>query len=492
MTRRSRIALLIAAVILIPVLACGAAALIFIHKFYPSPPTPHFPPPRNTAMAQMQDLDYFRNYLTLNRSYTNDARARAVQLLDEYRRRAGSLSSAQFDLAIAHLVALADNGHSRINPGPLSRHHNRLPCRLYRFDDGYWVIRARPACRQALGMKIVAIDGHPVDEVANQMYQYFGGPKNHYYQSVAAYFLESPDLLNAAGIASAPDRLTLRVASSDGGEHDEDITAEPPDEQAPHVDSDQFLSPAAFEGEPADWTPFLPATAELPIFFSNYELPFNFEYWAKERVAYAQFRSNENEPGHPISAFVKSVRSKVALDQPRDLIVDLRLDQGGDFTTTASLMKDLTHLASSIDHVYILTSAWTFSAGDVDVALAKEHGGRKITVVGQGVGDRTRIWAEGGNMTLPNSKLSVRFATGLHDYTHPCTGEDGCFWVMYFFQTHVDNLQPDVYVPYNFDDYSHLRDPVLSRVLSLRTSDPNTRFFPDHFSRAARASIFAR
>jgi hypothetical protein len=155
------------------------------------------------------------------------------------------------------------------------------------------------------------------------------------------------------------------------------------------------------------------------------------------------------------------------VDRPRTIVLDLRFDQGGNFTKTASLMKHLTTLSDSIEHVYILTSAWTFSAGNVSVALAKEHGANKVTLIGEPVGDRIRIWAEGGSLTLPHSGLSIGFATGLHDYSQSCFGERGCFWVMYFYPMHVQSFAPDMVVPYNFDDYVGLRDPASERAREL-------------------------
>jgi hypothetical protein len=159
------------------------------------------------------------------------------------------------------------------------------------------------------------------------------------------------------------------------------------------------------------------------------------------------------------------VKQQIAGQNPRIVILDLRLDQGGDLTTTADLMTHITTLAPSIEHVYVLTSAWTFSAGITSAALAKEHGGEKVTIVGEGIGDRLRFWGEGGTMTLPNSKIVLRFATGLHDYTKSCLGEPGCYWVMRFFPMHLKTLAPDVTVPYTFADYRALRDPALDYVL---------------------------
>ncbi len=70
-------------------------------------------------------------------------------------------------------------------------------------------------------------------------------------------------------------------------------------------------------------------------------------------------------------------------------------------------------------------------------------------------------------MTLPNSKLQVSFATGLHDYADSCAGEEGCFWTLRFYPTHVKAFTPDVPVRYTFADYASLRDPLVTKALEL-------------------------
>ena len=468
MTRTRRILIGVVATFSGLVALVGLLGLAFFRTFYPRPPTTFVSGASDVTTQRHEDFDYFRNYFDLNRTFTVQSRARAEQLFAQYRERSGSLSAAQFDLAIAQMVALADNGHSRVQPGPLSRRHNRLPCRFYHFDDGYRIIRARPACAELLGAKVLKLDGHPIADIADGMFKYFGGPKNHYDQFAAVFFLESPELLNAAGLADAGDRLVLQVSLQDGATRDVTMIAEPPDADAPRAYSDEYLSPKPIEKEPADWMPLLASDAQLPLFLRNYSTePFQAEYWPDEGIYYAQFRSNEDEPGHPIGVFVTRIEREIAVDRPRTIVLDLRLDQGGNFTTTASLMKNLTKLAGTVEHVYVLTSAWTFSAGIVSVALVKEHGAGKVTLIGEPVGDRMRLWAEGGSLTLPNSGLAIGFATGLHDYSKSCFREPGCFWTMYFFPMHVQSLDPDIRLSYNFDDYAGLRDPVLEHAREL-------------------------
>jgi hypothetical protein len=468
MTRRARRVLLWAGG-LVAILAATAAAIVYagFHVFYPVPPAPAGPPAHDLASAQRQDLAYFRHYFDLDRSYSDAARAKARALWSKAYARAGSLTPPQFDLAILEMVALADNGHSQVFRNPMARGLHRVPCRLYRFSDGYRVLRARPACAALLGGRLDAIDGRPVDAIVDAMFVYAGGPRSHYDQYGSAYFRELPELLHAAGLGARDDAVTWIVTMPDGSTREATLPVDPPDPSSPRVFGDRFLSPQPIPGEPSDWMPYLARDAVLPMFLTDYATPFRTRYLAESRTYYAELKSNDDEDGHAIAPFVEGVTRDIATVRPRTVIIDLRFDQGGNFTKTAGLMKHVATLAPSIEHVYLLTSAWTFSAGDVNIALAREHGRGRVTVVGEGPGDRVRIFAEGGDIVLPNSKLDIGFATGLHDYSKSCFGETGCFWVLYFYPMHVASLAPDVDVSYTFADYAAGRDPVLARVMAM-------------------------
>ena len=461
-----RIALWLGSAVVVVLVLFGVLLYALQHQFSPQVPAPDFSAPHSLEEAQRQDLQYFRHYLEFNRAYTPAARAEASRLLEEYLSRAGRLTPAEFELGVARMVALADNGHSKVYPGGFRRRHNSLPCLLYHFSDGYYIVRARLACQALLGGRLLGIDGHSTAQIADRMFRYALGPRNHYDQYIAPFYLESPELLNAAGLAAAADHVTLHVLLQDGTEQDATLAADPPDPRwEERITSDYYLSAEPISSTGSGWSALLPADARLPLFLSDFGNPFHAT--SVGDAFYVGFRSNQDVPGHPIEPFLARVRQLIATDKPRIIILDLRLDQGGDLTTTAGLMSHITTLAPSIKHVYVLTSAWTFSAGISSAALAKEHGGEKVTVVGEQVGDRLRFWGEGGTMTLPNSKIILRFANGLHDYTKSCLGERGCYWLMRLYPMHLRTLAPEAIVPYTFADYRALRDPVLDYVLRV-------------------------
>jgi len=320
MSRTRRAALSIGGVLLVIVLVVAGIVAAGFQRFYPHPPVPAYPPAHDLATAQQQDFDYFRHYFDLDKAYTPAARDAARRLLASDKAAPGPLSPAQFDLAIMRMVALADNGHSQVFRGPLSRANNRLPCRLYHFADGYFVVRAHAACTPLLGAKLVAMDTHPVQEITDGMFEYAGGPRTHYDQYSSAYFLESPALLDAAGFAQDADAVTLHVQMPDGSARQQAMAADPPDANAPRVSSDRYLSPLPIEGEAQGWKPVLDSHAALPLFLRDYDNPFQSTWWPDKGVYYAQFKSNEDEPGHPIGAFVDRVAREVGVDRPRVII----------------------------------------------------------------------------------------------------------------------------------------------------------------------------
>jgi hypothetical protein len=372
-------------ILLILVILVGAGAYAFIHTFYSMPPKADFAKAITLSEAQRQDLEYFRHYIGLNRVYTSAEGEQAATMLAAYEAEAeaGKMTSAQFELAISRMVALSDNGHSEDHPFLFRSHHNNLPCLLDHFSDGYYIVRARPACEALLGAKLVAVDGHTIDEVADRLFDYVRGPRNHYDQYAAPFFLNSPALLNAAGVADKPDRVTLRVQMPDGALRDVPITADPPDPKwLWWVWPDFYLSPLPIAAEGKDWKPLLPPDAKLPTFLEQYNLPFRSENWSGKGMYYFAIRFNVDFFGRSIGKFVDRVEHEIGAAEPRVVIADLRLDKGGNLTATAGLMSHITTLSPAIRHVYVLTGPWTFSEALPAPLLLRRMGAT-----------RSRFWA---------------------------------------------------------------------------------------------------
>ena len=67
--------------------------------------------------------------------------------------------------------------------------------------------------------------------------------------------------------------------------------------------------------------------------------------------------------GRDIGAFVARVQGALAQGKPRNLVLDLRFDIGGDIDTTRDLARDIA--AKVPGRIFVLIGPYTFSAGIV-------------------------------------------------------------------------------------------------------------------------------
>jgi hypothetical protein len=150
----------------------------------------------------------------------------------------------------------------------------------------------------------------------------------------------------------------------------------------------------------------------------------------------------------------------------RRVILDLRFDTGGDYPELYDAVKELpSHLAPDGKTVVVMDNT-TFSAAIITAALVKHFVGARSVIVGEPPRDRLVFWAEGNQMTLPNSKIDIPISTGMHDWARGCRDLVRCHWPnIWYGSIGVGNVEPDVRVGWRFSDYRRGVDTVLARAL---------------------------
>ena len=99
----------------------GSLMLLKDWRFDTDAPAANFLPPVNQAEARAQDVEHLALFFTLERSWTDDSLAVAREQHSLLTSQAADMSDAEFDLAVARIVALAGNAHTKI------REYNRAP-----------------------------------------------------------------------------------------------------------------------------------------------------------------------------------------------------------------------------------------------------------------------------------------------------------------------------------------------------------------------------
>ena len=146
----------------------GGLILAFLFNFHPSAPRARYPAPASALEAQRQDLDYFSRALALDRAFSPAARAAADARLAALAALATALPPEKLHVKLMQIMALANNGHSRVGPttafGALI-----LPLRITAFAEGFYVMRATAPYADMLGGRVESIDGQSFERVVPRL-----------------------------------------------------------------------------------------------------------------------------------------------------------------------------------------------------------------------------------------------------------------------------------------------------------------------------------
>lgn len=432
---------------------------------------PPAPPPRHAhrGAGQLADADYVLHFPGYDRSYSPQARAQARRLSERLRAEAAALSRESFILRVAEIAALADNSHTALSIGEFGRVAPRIPLRAYLFADGLHVLHAGGANADLLGARIDGIDGRRIDAMYRVLRRYHGGLEPFRRRQLLP-MLESPALLHAAGLADAPDRLLLSGVTAGGAPFRRELLAVEAGHDASTGLTQRLLYPDLLQER--GMKSFLPAGEDLPVslrkggsFVDSRPLGNDGHYVRLDLTV---------DVDRPIEPFLAEVATHLRQQQPDFLVLDLRMNTGGDSMKTFEFARALPRTLPKA-RIYVLTSPWTRSAAMATAVVLKAGGGRRVRIVGERVGDRMDFWSEGGTFRLPNVGIGVDYAGGRHVFDGPCDDLAQCFWLDFAHAAKVRSLAPDVEAGWTFAAYRQGRDPALDAVLKLERNRRKAR-----------------
>jgi hypothetical protein len=409
--------------------------------------------------VQLADLAVVRDkYLPKELAYTAETRAQALARLGELEARAGALSHAELLVGLAQIGALADNAHSGVRyRDPRALPAARLPLRLLWFPDALIVARATGEAADLAGARVLTLEGLTPDALYARTQSLQGGSEINRKKYLPT-LIEYVGVLHALGVARLPDRIALKVQLASGKVVERTIAMVAHTAVSPTAEEERLWLPQPIADE-TKWNTAI-STDALPLYLADAALPFRTVPMADQDALYIQFRSNEDEPGHPIRAFTQRVEAEIAAGKPKHLILDLRFDTGGNLLTTLSFMRTLPTTVPG--RTYLLVGNYTYSAGIISAAAVKKGGGDKVTIVGDALGDRLSFWSEGDRIALPNSHFGLRYTNGTFDLDKGCKAIPQCLDAMV--DVNFVSLVPQISAPLTSKAYLAKQDPALDAV----------------------------
>jgi hypothetical protein len=358
--------------------------------------------------------------------YHSVTRARLRSEVSGLVERAPALTRAQLVVGLMRVAGLLGprDGHSGLYP--LDPAHPRglhaYPLKLYVFPDGLYVIDA--ADQSLIGARVASIEGVPVDEVVAAIRPLMTRDNEWTIRMRLPGFAVSEEVLAGLGIG---DGGSAHFGFADGRA----VTLEP-------VTAGAFVGRFGFE-----WQVQRPSGTQ-PLWLQRQEEPQWLRLIDRGRAVYVGY--------HQVTGGVFSTAEQLLRlarrPQVRRIVIDVRMNGGGDNTTYGPLLGVLERPAVGRKTV-VLTGRVTFSAASNFVAEVEAR--TRARLIGEPTGGAPNQWGDNTLIELPVSGLVLRLANQYVQVTRPGDRRQ--------------TIRPDVRVELTAADFFAGRDPVLARAL---------------------------
>ncbi|MBL8959541.1 MAG: hypothetical protein JNJ98_06800, partial [Gemmatimonadetes bacterium] len=395
---------------------------------------------------------------TVEQAYTPATRAAALAQVDQLAGAADTISPIAFDLAVARILARADNGHTNVGAFQRGMRYPKVGLRFVPLENSVYVFRARPEHRDLLGARLVSVDGTPFDQLRSAAHALTGGTPA-FRDRFVPILVESPPQLNAVGAARAATHATYRFALVDGSTVERRLEVEPVERNL-RIPVTRWLYPEPVAGDSSTWAALQPA--QVPWALQDPVARFRLTHNPAARLAIVELRQNMTTGAANISDFLRGATDSLQKWTPDWIVLDLRMNGGGDLNTTRTFARALPVLARQ--RVFVLTSPWTFSAAISTVGYLKQAAPDRVTIVGEEIGDRLEFWAEGRPVTLVNTGIVLSVSRERHDYANGCRAYRDCHGSVVRQPIAVPSLLPDVVAPWTLGAYRSGVDPGMAAV----------------------------
>jgi len=366
----------------------------------------------------------------------------AVKRLHE---RIPTLTRHEIIVEMARIMAMVGDGHTNIAPTRDAKIGFRaLPVKFYLFKDGLYVRAARMENAEILGARIVRIGNLTAEEAVERAGEIVGRDNPMNVRFFAPHLLAMPEILHALKISDSMERVSLTIKRGDNKEQIVSLkpfgAAEllPPDTDTTWINKEGWLDMRDT------------ATTPLPLWLKNPNDLFWFEQLSDSRTLYVQINQVKNKPDETIEAFAKRLFAFVETNKIEKMVIDLRLNRGGNGTLLKPLLLET--IKSKVNRrgsLFVLMGRSTWSAAQFLLNDLEKY--TNAVFVGEPSGSKGNTYGDSRRLTLPNSGITARVSVY---YWQDWMPWDSRMWT-----------PPEAAAELSSEDYRQNIDPALKLAL---------------------------
>jgi Peptidase family S41 len=392
-------------------------------------------------MAEQMPQVHKNLFHTMTRIHFDEA----IKKLDE---RIPALGRHQIIVEMARIVAMVGDGHTNISPTRDPKIAFRTyPVKMYFFKDGLYIRAAARENADLAGSKIIKIGNATAGQAYAAVRELIGRDNEMGARFFAPHLLAMPEVLQALGLIDNMEEARFTVESSGRRRV---VTLKPlgPADMLPPDTDTTWISK---EG----WTDA--RTGRAPLWLEDPLDKFRFKYLPETKTVYVQYNQVGNKENETIEDFSRRLFAFVDANPVDHLVLDLRLNRGGNGDLNRPLLLGIIKCAK-VDQrgkLFTLIGRGTWSAAQFMVNDLERL--TNTIFIGEPTGGKINHYGDSRKITLPNSGITVRVST------------------LWWQEDERDTRQwtaPEIAAELTFEEYRNGIDPALNAALNYTPQKP--------------------
>lgn len=357
------------------------------------------------------------------------------------------LQEHEIIVGLARLVSSFEYGHTSLRLGGESTNFHQLPVNFYHFNDGVYVEGVRKDDLEALGAKVLKVEGVPIEDVLSAIEPVIPAENEQYAKGFGMRYLNYPEVLHAQGLTEELKKDIVFTLEKDGKVFDKSFRAERGLSVPLHYD---------FIQEEGEWRSSRQQGA-APLYLQELDKHYYFKYLPEEKTVYVRYSQVVPDPSEAIDVFYQRVFDFIEENEVDRLVLDVRLNGGGNNYNNKAVVTGIirTEKINQIGKFFVIIGRRTFSAAQNLINELDNY--TNAIFVGEPSGENINFYGDNRPLTLPNSQLEARLS-----------------WAWWQDKPQWENAEwmaPHVAVDMSFAEYRDNQDPVLEKALQFNAEN---------------------
>ncbi len=295
--------------------------------------------------------------------------------------------------AFMELMAKIGDGHTVLYP-PMEGQYGftALPLEFYFFEEDLYIRGAETSYASLVGCKVLKVGAMDIQQVIDASIPYIARDNQMQVKWILPIALGFADIYQLIG--AVQDRDTI------------DFVLETPDGELKNtvLKSGILTKDPMSRFVPEQWTDM--RKGQNLLWTKDPDNYYWYEYLEAQKVVYFQFNQVRNKDEQDLKTFCKELMNFINSEEVTALIIDIRLNNGGNNVLNKHLVEPLSknEKINKKGHLFTIIGRRTFSAA-MNLSSDLENNTQTL-FVGEPTGSRPNFYGEDNLFVLSNSKLS--------------------------------------------------------------------------------------